>query len=395
MTSAPLDILLFTNSHLPQIGGKEIVVHHLASQYQKLGHQVRVAGPAGYRRHKGIELGYPVDRSPSYFWLGRESQWRHRTNRILKKRTYDVIHAHATHPCGYYAQKYLLKKNLSTPLVVTPHGADIHKVPEVNFGRRLDPALDEKIRWLVSRCDQSTAISESVRDSLIDAQTPAEKISMIPNGVDTDRFSTPVSFSAHEKLGINETTPLFVSTGNYHPRKGHEHLIDAVAELKGIDLHLAIVGRTNDDCVARAQEKGVADKITFTGALAFPIPGMPQSDDLLVAMLQQARAYVSASMGEGTEGLSLALLEAMAAGACPLGTSISGNRDIIEDGQNGLLVPPASATHLADKLRALCEQPNLSETLGQAACDSIKHMSWALIAQQYIAMYYSLIEARS
>lgn len=390
-----MKILLFTNSHLPAIGGKEIVVHHLATQLRAKGHNVTVSGPAGWWRHRNVDLGYPVERTFSMPLIGRQKQWQLRTRHILNRSSYDIIHSHATHPCGYEAQKFLQDNANSTPQVVTPHGADIHKVEEINFGKRLDPVLDEKIRWLLQNCAMTTAISGSVRDSLLDAGATADKITMIANGVDVERMQAPSDFDIRAHLGVPADAHLFVSVGNYHPRKGHENLIDAVAKLHEQNCHLVIVGRTDDACIAYAKAAGVENSVTFAGSLPFPIPGQQNGPDYLVALLQSSLGYVSASMGEGTEGLSLALLEAMAASTCPIATSISGNRDVVHEGKNGFLVEPGSAAPLAEAMKAACDNPDRTRQLGQAARVSIDQQSWSAITDQYIELYQQVIQQQA
>ena len=387
-----MNVLLLSNSHLPMIGGKEIVQHHLARQLAAKGHSVRVGGPSGFWRHRNVKLGYPMQRPYTAGFLPTETQWRLRTQWLLRNHNYDVIHAHVTHPAAYHAQKYLQERNDPTPLIVTPHGADIHKVPEVNFGKRLDPVLEEKIRWLLEQGPMCTAISDAVQTSLIDAGATEQQIEMIPNGVDTERFEGDVSLSAHDYLGIDADTHLFVSVGNYHPRKGHENLIDAVGLLPDKKVHVAIVGRTSAECEDYVTSKKLEDKITFTGALAFPVPGTDTGPDVLVAMLKQSRGYISASMGEGTEGLSLALLEAMAAHVCPIATNVSGNRDVVIDGDNGYLVEPGAAEPIAKAMRDACDNVAETERRGHAAAGSIAHLSWSAVTDQYLSAYEKAIK---
>ncbi len=390
-----MNVLLLSNSHLPMIGGKEIVQHHLARQLVAKGHDVRLGGPSGFWRHRNLDLGYPVQRPYTASFLPTELHWQLRTRWLLRNHRFDVIHAHVTHPAAYHAQKYLQERNDKTPLIVTPHGADIHKVPEVNFGKRLNPELEAKIRWLLEQKPMCTAISDAVQTSLLDAGATAEHIVMIPNGVDTERFEARSPLSAHEYLGIDADTHLFVSVGNYHPRKGHENLIEALGMLSDRKIHVAIVGRTAPECQAFVQERNLQDRITFTGALAFPVPGTDSGPDVLVAMLQQSRGYISASMGEGTEGLSLALLEAMAAHACPIATNVSGNRDVVVDGDNGYLVTPGAAQTIADAMRHVCDNLDEAARRGDAAAASIAHLSWSAVTDQYLSAYERAISESS
>ena len=390
-----MKILLLDNSHLPLIGGKEIVVHHLAKQFTKFGHDVRVAGPAGARSHRKCELGYRVDRYPSFPVISNDTQWALRTKLILRNRSYDIVHAHTTHPCGYHAQRVLLGRSSAPPLVVTPHGADIHKVPEIGFGKRLDPALEKKIEWLLKNCAGATAISEAVRDSLIDAGMDEQQIVDIPNGVDIDRMTKVIDFNAREALGLKPDCHLVVTVGNYHKRKGHEVLAKAISQCKSLNVHLVIVGRKSKVLESFLEDSNLAAHVTFTGMLKFPTSVQVKEPDLLVALLQQATCYVSSSMAEGTEGLSLALLEAMAAGAPIIATNVSGNQDIIDHEKNGLLVKPNSSEEIASSIDTLIAKPEIGNELSKSASELIREYSWEQTAKRYLSFYESVMRRES
>lgn len=382
-----MKILLLNNSHLPLIGGKEIVVHHLARQYTKLGHQVVLAGPSGVLKHRNHDFGYRVDRYPSIPLLAENSQWRVRAMLIFLRQKFDVVHAHTTYPCAYAAAKSLLLLGKSVPIVVTPHGADIHKVPELDFGKRLDPKLERKIRWALEQCSYATAISQSIKSSLLDAGCPPQSVVDIPNGVDAERFNIKSNLNVRAHLGIPHDKKLLTTTGNYHPRKGHEVLLKALQELNDPNIHLAIVGRTQPEFMEQVQRSSVAEQVSFLGTIPFPLANSCDQPDLLVALLQQADAYVSASRDEGTEGLSLAVLEAMSAGCCPIVTDVSGNRDVVHDLQSGRLVPPNDASALARSIRETLDNDELRAKMRDEAQRSIEEMTWGAIAQKYLDLY--------
>lgn len=377
------------------IGGKEIVVHHLATQFSQLGHTVRLVGPSGILKHRKRDFGYPVDRFPSLPLLNEDQQWRVRSTAALLRRKYDVVHAHVTHPCAYAAARAKVRLGISTPLVVTPHGADIHKVPELNFGKRLNPELNKKIEWVLQNCSQSTAISESVRLSLIDAGSPPEKITDIPNGVDVERFAKISSIDARAHMGIGADKKLLISTGNYHPRKGHEVLIDALKVLNDPSVHLAIIGRQDSEFVSQVQRSTVAKQVSFMGMIPFPISAEQFQSDVLAALLQQADLYISASRDEGTEGLSLAVLEAMSAGCCAIVTDVSGNRDVVSDHQTGRLIPPNAPQSLANAIEETLADKASKKRMACAGRKSVDSMSWRAIAKRYLSLYEEVVDKQS
>ena len=376
-------ILLLDNSHLPRVGGKEIVVHHLATQYQKLGHNVRVAGPGSFRKYRNLDFGYPVQRFSNIPLVSKDFEWRLRLQWITRNEPFDVVHAHTTHPTGYHAAKHFERRGKKLPMIITPHGADIHKVPEVNFGKRLDPDLDKKIRWALENCNYATAISHSVRESLLDAGVPDERIVSIPNGVDSDRLSIPANFDARDYLKLKKDSPYFLSVGNYHPRKGHKTLVEAIQRCKDKSICAVIVGRASQDFVDFVKSGPNRDRIIFVGLLDYPVPGVSQGPDVLASLLQQSTGYISASMGEGTEGLSLALLEAMATGSAIIATSVSGNKDVIKDGENGILVQPEKPNEMALAMDLLAGDSQRRKVIGDRARATVTNFTWRAVARQY------------
>jgi glycosyltransferase involved in cell wall biosynthesis len=386
-------ILLFNNSHLPKIGGKEIVVHHLAQSYQALGHEVLLAGPGAWWRFRNFQADYRIQRWPRVPGIPSELAWQGLYAWQTRRFRCDVVHAHTTYPNGWVAAK--VRGPGGYPIIVTPHGADIHKVPEIGFGHRLDPVLDRRIRWALQQADYVTAISRSVVDSLHDAGLEDERIVEIPNGVDVARFQRRPDLDVRAQLGIPPHVRLVVSVGNYHPRKGQEVLIKALAAAsrRMPDLGLVIVGAGSAQLKPLIERLGLQDRVTLAGILPYPLPG--NSDpDVLAALLQADSIYVSSSVGEGSEGLSLALLEAMAAGACIVASDVSGNRDVIIDNVNGRLVPSGSVETLADALVSLFGNDSDRRRLAGAGQGCVEQMSWRAIAARYIRLFETAIETR-
>jgi teichuronic acid biosynthesis glycosyltransferase TuaC len=386
-------ILLYNNSHLPMVGGKEIVVHQLALAFRALGHDVALAGPGGWWRYRHFEADYPIHRWPRVPGLPKELVWQAQYAWTMRRFGCDVVHAHTTYPSGWVAAK--VRGSANHPIIVTPHGADIHKVPEIGFGHRLDPVMDRKIRWALQQADYATAISRSVVSSLRDAGLQGDRIVEIPNGVDVERFRRRPSFDVHEYLGIPRDAALVLSVGNYHPRKGHELLIRAVrrAARQVEKLTLVIVGAGSKRLTPFIEREGIGDLVKLTGPLPYPLPGETRPD-VLAALLQASSLYVSSSIGEGSEGLSLALLEAMSAGVCTVASDVSGNRDVIIHKKNGWLFPSNSEEQLAGALVTLSRDPRLRHELGAAARADVDQHSWSNIAARYVDLFEQAIRVR-
>ena len=394
-----MNIVLYVNSFLPSIGGREIVVHHLARSLTMLGHKVRVVGPFGWWSNRKIRFEYSLHR-----WLTLRGLFSEQVafSQLLLDTTIwrcDVIHAHSTYPSGYTAVK--LKGLRDFPLVVTPHGEDIHVIPEIGFGQRLDPVQGPKIEFVLEKAELLIAISDSVENSLLDAGALQKKIRKIPNGVDVERFQQPVSANVRKWLQLPDDSRLIVTVGNYHPRKGHEVLIRAMPIILESEprVRLVVVGRHSNELHPMIGELRLEDKIKLTGPIDFPgitSKGSTIQDskkpDYLAEIYGSSEMYVSSGLGEGAEGLSLAILEAMSAGLPVVATNISGNRDIIKNGENGFLVPPGDSAHLAKAIIQLLRNDQTGKRMGGDAEKLANAYGWEQIALKYLAVYQEAID---
>ena len=389
----PLKIILYVNSFLPNVGGKEIVVHYLAREMKKAGHDVRIVGPSGWIRRRKYPSGYPVHRWPTLrgFFNDKVAYAQLRVDTALWD--CDVLHAHTTYPNGYIAA--LLKKKRSLPLVITPHGHDIHMIPELGFGLRLDPLKRPKIDFALQKAQIVTAISNSVEASLIDAGCPRGKIRRISNGIDMDRFKGPHPLNVRQWLGLPEDAALILSVGNYHPRKGQTYLLRAMSRIAAQcpKARLVIVGGNQDQLAQQAKADGLENWVRLTGPIAFPLATIQtdlhhQPVDQLAALYCQSNVYVSAGINKESEGLSLALLDAMAAALPVVATRISGNADVVVDGKSGVLVTPGDLNELALAVVKALREKEKSCEMGREGKLLVAKYDWRQIASQYLEIYH-------
>ncbi|MCB1756340.1 MAG: glycosyltransferase family 4 protein [Gammaproteobacteria bacterium] len=387
----PLKILLYSNSFLPQVGGREIVIYHLAKSLQQAGHQVLVVSPGGWWSYRKLAYPFRVQRWPKIPGLSTVRSSMIHLAATVSRFDCDVINAHATYPAGYAALLY--KGFTGMPLVVTPHGEDIHVIPEIGHGLRLQPEYAQKIADVVKTAERLTAISGSVVASLLDAGASAQKIVTIPNGVDFDRFTTDTAVDVRARFAIPGNKRILLTVGNYVRRRGHEELVRAmrpIVDANG-DAHLVIVGRGTDVLEALIAELGLGESVTLTGAVP-PVELNPQADDIVAALYRESEVYVAPGMSEGSEGLSLALLDAMASGSAIVATRISGNRDVISSDKNGLLVEPGKPQAIAQGVLHMLNNPEAQRAYREQAANDVQPYSWTSIAAQYEKTYREAIQ---
>ena len=405
-----MNIVLYSHTFLPAVGGRELVVHFLADALQRKGVRVRVTGPSGVRSAAGLILPYPVHRYPQFVRVGsiedkglspwrrwlleRSFVWRLRYD--LARHGADLVHAHTTYPDGFTANLVLRHK---IPLVITPHGIDIHEIPEIGHGLALIPGVREKITEALNAADAVTAISESIAEAVRRRGVSDERIIRIDNGVDLHRFDRRDTRRVRERYGIPQDAPIVLSVGNFTPRKGQDYLVRAARRLREAvpGTRVVIVGRGTGALREEVQRLGLAGTVLLPGSL--PPPALSAlsggcGDDDLADLYREASVFVSCGIAEGSEGLSLAVLEAMAAGCPIVATDISGNRDIVQPGINGLLVAPASEDALARALLEVLRNPALRGRFSREARATAEKHGWDRVADDYIALYERLLTRR-
>jgi glycosyltransferase involved in cell wall biosynthesis len=214
-------------------------------------------------------------------------------------------------------------------------------------------------RWLIPRCARVVACSDSVRVSFVEAGIArAGDLVTIRNGGESLLASRLEAAALRASLGIARDQTLLLCPGRLDPQKGHEILLHAVARLAADSarapvLLLAGEGSLRETLVCQARREGVADRVRFLGF---------RSD--VQHLLAAADVVVFASLHEG---LSLGLLEAMAASRCIVATRVPGIAEAVRNGEEALLVPARDAAALAAALARASADAGLRAKLGMAA----------------------------
>lgn len=294
--------------------------------------------------------------------------------KLLRTHRYDVVHAHWIIPQGLVAALAQPFARTRATLVMTSHGGDL-------FALRGKWLAGLK-KWITSQADCLTVVSTAMQKQAARLQLKDERhIHVIPMGMDSHSlFCPPASPTARRGL-------LFV--GRLVEKKGIEYLIAALPAVlqhhPGQTLTIVGDGPLKDSLAALCESHGVADQVIFAGALAnHEIPAHLQSCALTV--------FPSIVTDSGDqEGTPVAVMEALAC-ACPtIVTDYPGARDIIQDGENGLLVAQRSASAIAQAINRLLDSPELRNRLGAAGRDSVqRHYDWSVITAHFNALFRSL-----
>jgi glycosyltransferase involved in cell wall biosynthesis len=270
-------------------------------------------------------------------------------------------------PCGPAA--WLYKRLCGVPYIVSLRGGDVPGFQPYDLAgyHKITGPL---IRFLWRGAAQVVANSQGLA-ALARQSAGTTPIGLIPNGVDTARFTPAVS--------RDEAGPVrLVFVGRLVRQKGLDVLLEALARLPaGADYELTLVGDgpLRPALTGQAQALGLTSRLRFVGWA-----GREDMPDLL----RRADIFVFPSRDEGMPN---AVLEAMATGLPVVATRISGNEEVVVDGQTGLLVPPDDPDALAGALARLLADRPLGRSLGAAGRERAgREYSWRAVAERYAAL---------
>lgn len=293
--------------------------------------------------------------------------------RTLRRERPALFHAHLSWPL---AAKWALAASV---LAHRPTVATIQLIPEFE----LEPSSRRQLRLLASRVGRYIAVSRDVRGELIDRfGWPAEKIVVGYNAVEVDRFGIDAPPGLREEIGGIPGRPLVLTPARLDEQKGHPVLLRAAADLPGADFVLAGEGPERRSLEALVAELGIGERVHFLGYRR----DMP-------ALLAACDVFVLPSLYEGS---SLAVLEAMAAERPVISSAIGGTDELIDDGRDGLLVPPGDVKGLVSALRQLIDDASLRAVFAARARERVERdFTPAAMTQRVEATYRELCGAGS
>jgi glycosyltransferase involved in cell wall biosynthesis len=362
-------LLFFAQSFLPVVGGAEVFLDGLATRLVARGHEVKVLAARKRGLEDELDVPYELVRYTKPFyrraWPSYGAAHLLRAHLAAKP---DVVHAHGTYPPGFAVAAYA--RLAKRPWVVRPIGFDI--LPDEAL--RSDPVRERRIAKTLREATRVVAQSEELETLVRELGVPAERIVRIPNAVEP--------FGA-ARAPARE--PTIAALGIFHRKKGFDVLLDAFARVRerapNAKLVLAGDGEERAALVRRVEELGLAGSVTLPGLLG----GAAKSE-----LLARAWLFVSSAR---REPFSNANLEALAAGLPMVVTAVGGNREIVGERENGLLVPPDDAPALANALVELLGDAAARESFGRASAERAKRYAWDEIVARYEAVYRELADA--
>ena len=358
----PLRIALMIECDGP--GGAELMMLELAKELRARGHVVLPVGLSagtGWLGARFVAAGF----EPASFELRSplDLQAVRALTTILHDFRADVVHSHEFTMAIYGAAA---AKRAGARHVITMHGGLYYAAV---WRRRA------ALRWATRRSAALVGVSVATAQALKDILgINGSKLHVVPNGIP---MRTGARGKLRSELGLAPGELLIVSVGNLYPVKGHAVLIDALAKLRDRrGWRLAIAGRGEEESRLRAQAAtaGVGDRVHLLGF----------RDDI-ADILAAGDLFTMPSL---SEGLPLALVEAMSFGLPVVVTRVGGVPEVVTDGVEGFLVPPSDPGALASALGALLDDAPRRQQMGDAArTRALRDYALSTMADRYERLY--------
>lgn len=351
--------------------------------FQEMGWETAVAARNDYEDPADCQIPYcdryfdiPFERLP---WKKGNLRAYRMLKAIIDQEHYDLIHCHT--PVGAMIARLAARaaRRKGTKVIYTAHGFHFFRgAPVANW------LLFYPVEWVLSFCTDVLITINQEDYARAKGHLHAKRVEYVPGvGIDTARFreNTVDRREKRRELGCADGDFLILTVAEMTANKNHITILKALALLKNepmfANLHYWICGRgeTWQSLENSARELGIASHIHFLG-YRNDAPELYPCCDLFAFMPYR-------------EGLSVALMEAMASGAPIVCTQIRGNRDLITDGVSGVFVEN-SPQALAEAIRALYADPQRREALGRGAREAVQAFDAEAVYRQMKEIYLSV-----
>ena len=397
-----LRVLILDNEFPPLGGGTGVINYYVMSELDRY-EQIRVDLVTSSRTRNRYEqepfgkrgriFKVPVNNrnihhSTNVELLRYASRGLRQCRRLVRKQEasgqpYDLCWAYATVPAGGIA--WALRHMLGLPYILITQGPDIPWYERRYY--MLYPFLLPFIKRIWQSAAVVTAQSMASRDLILET-SPHLPVSIVNNGVDTERFSPPAAVL--EQRG--RRSPIqFLCVGRLIERKGQQHLLQAARLLcqRGYADRFQVLlvggGDNEQSLQALCVQLSLEDKVVFAGVV---------SRENMPSIYAQADVFVLPSYNEG---MSVALLEALAAGLPVVATETGGTAELVQRAPercNGAIVPWADPGALADTLEIFLSAPEMCREMGQYSQRIAGALSWEATAKAYVDLSYDYLNGQ-
>ncbi|MCD1294546.1 glycosyltransferase family 1 protein [Methanocella sp. CWC-04] len=379
----------------PFSGGVEKHMFELSRELVKQGVDVtivtaRISGTEEYEEIDGVKVHrvpcldikvpgfYPPPLVLSPFFI------RH-LKKLDDRYDFDIIHLQNRFFVDFDTAAIYAKLK-GKPFMMTIHNARPVGIslPITIFGTAYDLLIG---RWPFAMADRIIAVSDWVRYDISRYRIDINKMVAVHNGINVGEFRPSSENNVRKKYDINDD-PMLLFVGRMITQKGLTYLIDAMPMVlkEYPNAKILLIGRGNllETLKSKVKAMGLEDSVIFSGYM---------SEEMLKEAYGTCDLFVLPSVWEV---LPIAILEAMSAGRPIACTDAGGNKELVEDGLNGYVVPSRDPKALADKINLMLSDPERMKSMGHASRKRAEEeFDWKLIAASTKKVYEDLLKERS
>jgi glycosyltransferase involved in cell wall biosynthesis len=294
----------------------------------------------------------------------------------------DVVQLISNHPASRLgiAMGFILA-GATTPLVVVEQRAT--PMSDVQVPAAWAPFLPALFRQSRRRAARIVAVSKENRRTLVSVYgLPEDTVEVVYNGANLAQFAVAPAGDLRGELGLSQEQPVVISVARLLPNKGHRYLVEAAPKIlrRFPEAHFVLAGDGEAQTALEAQigALGLKDRFSMLGF---------RQD--IADVLRAGNVFVLPSLAEG---FALALVEAQAAGLPVIATDVGGAAEVITDGVNGLLIPPADAGALAQAvIRVLALDDAARWDMSDRARATAQRFSVQAMADRMYAIYKGVL----
>ncbi|MBF0296011.1 MAG: glycosyltransferase family 4 protein [Magnetococcales bacterium] len=280
---------------------------------------------------------------------------------------FDLIDAHYFYPDGVAAE--WLGRRLQKPVVITARGTDLNLIPRHYLPRRMIAQAAHRAAGLIT-------VSAALREVLVGMGIAEQRVRVVGNGVDLEKFAPVDRQEARARLGMTRFTLL--SVGYLIDRKGHDVIIRALPNLPEVDLWIVGEGHRRRKLQELAEALGVAGRVRLVGEVAQArLRDYYGAADLLV-------------LASDREGLANVLLEAMACGTRVAATRVWGAPEAVTAPEAGMLMDARTPEAIVAAVAQMRNRPPDPGATRRYA----ERFSWEKTSREQLELFLSIIAAK-
>jgi len=348
---------------------------------QEKGYEVHVATKLGNREQEFDDIGvikHSIDfsRSPYSPKVFKSLQ---QMEKLLREIRFSLVHVHT--PVAAFVTRLACQRTNTHPVLYTAHGFHFYKgAPLKNWllYYNMEKVAAHWTDGLITMNEEDYKAAQNFK------LRKNGKVFFVPGvGVDIvgleQRIASMDRSEKRKELGISELSTVLITVAELIPRKNHIQVLKALSKLTKTNFHYLIVGNGEIEQKLKkaVNELMLQDKVSFLG-FRRDVPELMVSSDIFVLTSRH-------------EGLTRAVMEAMAVGLPIIATDVRGNRDLVKNGENGYLVPLDDVEQTAIAIERLIDSEDLRRSMGEKSKELVRPYDLQRVLEEMQKIYDNIL----